>query len=628
MEADTNATFTVKATGTGLNYLWYYSDNNGASFTSSKVTTPSWSFKVTEARNGRQVKCAITDANGKRVVTDIATARIKASVITSQPTDQRVNAGTNVTFSVRATGTGLTYMWYYSDNSGSSFTSANVTTSSWTFTATAAQNGRQVKCAIKDTNGKRVVSDIASLTVISPSVQITQQPSSVSVVAGDQASFTVRATGTGTLSYKWQEKTSGSSSWQDLSDSTSSTLSISTKPWQNGNSYRCVVTGSGATATSSAASLTVSTPTIYTGSTTATINTAGASAWYKFTPSKTGSYTLTSTGSGDPKCYLYNSSGSQLAYNDDSDGRNFSISYDLTAGYTYYYQVRFYSDSATGDIPMVLSAPSSVRYRALLIGNDAYTSSPLNGCINDATSMRLMLSSLSNSFTCTQRSNLTASGITSAISSAFSGATENDVSLFYYSGHGMESSTSSVNGALVGVNYSSSYPNDYLTTGALASALNNVPGRIIVLLDSCRSGAAIGKGIDDPVAAAEAFNQSVIDAFAAYDSTVYVSNEKSGEMAKSKFIVITACKGSENSSTASLNSGEGCSIFTYYFVYGCGTQYLTSNRLSTIPADSNGDSRLTVSEIYNYTKTNSLNLNSGQTAQYYASNTSEVLFIR
>ena len=90
---DTNATFTVKATGTGtLSYVWYYSDDGGENFEASDVTTSSWSFKVTAARNGRQVKCLIKDANKNKLWSSVATARIKASsiTITSQPKDQTV----------------------------------------------------------------------------------------------------------------------------------------------------------------------------------------------------------------------------------------------------------------------------------------------------------------------------------------------------------------------------------------------------------------------------------------------------------------------------------------------------------------------------------------------------------
>ena len=186
-------------------------------------------------------------------------------------------------------------------------------------------------------------------------LQITQQPSSVSVSAGAMASFSVSASGDGTLDYQWEEKRSGSSYWDDssLGGNATRTLSFSASPFQNGSRFRCVVSNDNESVTSSEASLTVSTPpTIYTGNTTATISTGGASAWYRFTPSTSASYTFTSTASSDTVAYLYNSSGTQLAYNDDGgENTNFLISYSLTAGYTYYYKVSFYNSTATGSIP-------------------------------------------------------------------------------------------------------------------------------------------------------------------------------------------------------------------------------------------------------------------------------------
>lgn len=74
--------------------------------------------------------------------------------------------------------------------------------------------------------------------------------------------------------------------------------------------------------------------------------TSGSSVYYGFTPSVSGTYVLTSTDSEaderekDPYVYLYSSTGEQLSYNDDGGtGYNFSLSYYMTAGTTYYYQV-------------------------------------------------------------------------------------------------------------------------------------------------------------------------------------------------------------------------------------------------------------------------------------------------
>ena len=89
-----------------------------------------------------------------------------------------------------------------------------------------------------------------------PGLQITVQPSDQSVVLGQAAVFTVTATGAGTLSYQWQRNAA------PIGGATAS--SYTTAPaaaGDSGSSFAAVVTGSGGSATSRSAKLTVtSTP--------------------------------------------------------------------------------------------------------------------------------------------------------------------------------------------------------------------------------------------------------------------------------------------------------------------------------------------------------------------------------
>ena len=81
----------------------------------------------------------------------------------------------------------------------------------------------------------------------------------------------------------------------------------------------------------------------------AVIDTAGEYVYFKFTAPSAGTYTFQSTGSYDTYGYLYNSSQSQLTYNDDAgDGSNFLISRTMTSGEIVYIGARMYSSSNTG----------------------------------------------------------------------------------------------------------------------------------------------------------------------------------------------------------------------------------------------------------------------------------------
>jgi formylglycine-generating enzyme required for sulfatase activity len=80
---------------------------------------------------------------------------------------------------------------------------------------------------------------------------ITTQPASLSVVAGDTATFTIAATGD-SLSYQWQKNDT------NITGATSAVYIIpATTPADSGNSYKCIVWNSTDTLTSNTAILTV-----------------------------------------------------------------------------------------------------------------------------------------------------------------------------------------------------------------------------------------------------------------------------------------------------------------------------------------------------------------------------------
>ena len=90
-------------------------------------------------------------------------------------------------------------------------------------------------------------------------IQITQQPESAEVTAGDEVTFTVAASGY-SLSYKWQSSSDGTT-WADISGATSASYTFTSAAADSGKSYHCIITdGDSNTATSSAAELTVNEP--------------------------------------------------------------------------------------------------------------------------------------------------------------------------------------------------------------------------------------------------------------------------------------------------------------------------------------------------------------------------------
>ena len=90
-------------------------------------------------------------------------------------------------------------------------------------------------------------------------VNITKQPTAVTATEGESATFSVAATGGGTLSYQWQQSTDNGSNWTEIPGATSATYTIEkTTLDMSGNQYRCVVKNDAdSEATSDAVTLTV-----------------------------------------------------------------------------------------------------------------------------------------------------------------------------------------------------------------------------------------------------------------------------------------------------------------------------------------------------------------------------------
>lgn len=232
--------------------------------------------------------------------------------------------------------------------------------------------------------------------------------------------------------------------------------------------------------------------------------------------------------------------------------------------------------------------------RALIIGQSyAGTSMALEGPGNDARAVRFMLmNQVDRPFATTQKSNLTAQEILDAAGSAFSAASDTDISLFYYSGHG------STRGELIGADEDTVSPSD------LRSVLDKVPGRKILIIDACYSGYFIG------AASVDAQPQDFSEAFMAG----FLGKTRS---AAGEYFIITSAHKYEQAMEMPITSGSltkvmGC--FTFFFCRGCGWDGVTS-RSTDLYADQNGDGAVSVAEAFEYASEEALFMGGSQHAQ-------------
>src|SRR5690606_26187951 len=132
--AGTALNLSVVATGTSLTYQWRLNGGDIAGATSATYT-------VASAAAGNAGNYDVVITNGCGTVTSSAVAVVvnAAPSITAQPTAQAACNGSNVTFNVTATGTGLSYQWKL--NGANVTAGTGGTTASYTVAASAATAG-------------------------------------------------------------------------------------------------------------------------------------------------------------------------------------------------------------------------------------------------------------------------------------------------------------------------------------------------------------------------------------------------------------------------------------------------------------------------------------------------------
>ncbi len=258
------AVFQIGASGSPA-FQWQYSKDNGSTWTdcsTGNYNKATFSFTAKDSMNGRLYRCVVTKGSIeiKSDAVKLTVGSSSAPAISTQPGNKTVAANKSVTFTVTATGSGLSYQWQYSKDNGKNWTdctSGAYNTASFSFKATASMNGRLYRCKVSNSSGS-VTSNSAKLTISGVKPAITSQPANKTVTAGSTAKFTVTAAGTG-LTYQWYYSKDNGATWTKCTSDGSDTASFSftAKASMTGRLYRCKVTNSSGSVTSSAARLTV-----------------------------------------------------------------------------------------------------------------------------------------------------------------------------------------------------------------------------------------------------------------------------------------------------------------------------------------------------------------------------------
>ena len=548
-----------------------------------------------------------------------------APTITKQPTNVTVAVGKTATFRVTASGASA-YQWQYSKDNGKTWKNwSGMTSASAKVEATAKNNGNLYRCIVKS-GSSSVTSKKVRLTVSGVKPRILTQPAAQKVAAGKSVTFKVAAGGTG-KSYQWQISSDNGETWKNIKDKTSASLKVKGSEKNNGSLYRCVVKNSVGSTKSKGARLTVS------GVKPAIVAQPAAK---KAAVGLKAKFTVEACGTGMKYQWQYSDDAGKTWVKCTETGYNkatFSIKTTRAMDGRLY---RCVVKNAQGSVKTSSAKLTVPQYFAILIGEDNYDGgdNDLEGCVNDMNAIAKTLGGLRSKYKIKKLPNSTKSEILSAIASYAKSSKSYDILYFTYSGHGLKVGNDTTvypdhanHGALVPVD------GNYITTSELADALSAFKGKVYVFLDSCFSGNAVrSENANDHL---DAFNNDVIDVFSGYEfedeenEAEVQTGTRYGELKQSKFTVLTAASYLQPSQEGVLNDENSthCGVFSYFLVRGLGCNYTDGKYTGSMPADTDSNSKVTLSELYNYISSGVSSSGYSQSTQYYGK-LSTVLFAR
>ena len=212
-------------------------------------------------------------------------------------------------------------------------------------------------------------------------------------------------------------------------------------------------------------------------------------------------------------------------------------------------------------------------YRALVLGEQNYeTGRTRLGGLNTAEGVAETLrqqSVFGRRYDVHVQIDSTRESLLEAIDETFGGAREDDVSLFYINCHGDYDDTAWIE----------LHDGTRVTAVQLEQLLRGIPGRVVVIVDCCRSGAFLGDS-----AAADRFTSAVCDAFRAGGAQ--------SSFASGKYIVITSAGPDEDSYRRSFSNdsdeGSMATILARSLCEGAGWDII-GDKMCTLKADANRD---------------------------------------
>ncbi len=181
------------------------------------VSYPSWIFSVQNNGSYILIQAAQNtgaersgsvwlDYGGNNYYVSLTQAGVPMPAITSQPPNQTKCENETASFSVTASNAS-SYQWYKSLNAGTYSIVTGATSSTYSFTVSAAMNNTRYQCIVSNVSGN--VTSTGALLTVHSLTQVSNPTDVTTCINSGPVSFYISANGSGGLTFQWERSING-----------------------------------------------------------------------------------------------------------------------------------------------------------------------------------------------------------------------------------------------------------------------------------------------------------------------------------------------------------------------------------------------------------------------------------
>ncbi len=241
-----NISFNASATSRAgkIAYQWQKLNSNSEWENIADATSSTLTFENCQSDlDNTKYRCVISNVCDGVSINSTEVTLSENKTVTSaslQTTQATINNGGYAYLKATHDASDPSFKWYVSTDYGSTYTEIEgATSSTLEFPVDSSMNRYLYKCAVTSKNGTTVETTPSVLLVNDSAITISKDIADKVVSKGETATFEVVATSESNLTYQWQVSSDKGTTWSNLENEKTSTLSLSiTDHSFDGNYYR------------------------------------------------------------------------------------------------------------------------------------------------------------------------------------------------------------------------------------------------------------------------------------------------------------------------------------------------------------------------------------------------------